>query len=444
MKDLTHGSIRGHLLALAAPIAAGMVFQTLYFLVDLYFVASLGSAAIAGTGSAGNASFLILALTQVLGVGAVALIAQAVGRKDRSGAQRVFNQSLLLSMLGVVASLVLGYALAPVYVAGIGSDAATRAAGLAYLRWYLPGLALQFALVGIASALRGTGIARPAMVVQIVTVLLNTLLTPALIRGWGTGHPMGVAGAGLASSISVAVGVLLLWLYFRRLEHYVSLEAQLWRPQPLVWRQILGIGLPAGGEFLLMFALLSFIYWLIRPFGAVAQAGFGVGSRVMQAVFLPTMALAFAVAPVAGQNFGARHFARVRETFRSAAAMSVALMLAVTVLCQLQPQALIRPFTSDPGVIAVGAQYLRVTSWNFAAIGVVFSCSGVFQAVGNTVPSLLSSASRALSFVLPAWWWSRQHGFELTHVWYLSVCSVALQALLSLLLLRREFRLRLA
>jgi putative MATE family efflux protein len=444
MKDLTHGSIRAHLIGLAAPIAAGMLFQTLYFLVDLYFVAGLGGAAIAGTGSAGNASFLILALTQVLGVGAVALIAQAVGRKDQAGAQRVFNQSLLLSLLGAVASLSLGYALAPMYVAGISSDAATRAAGLAFLRWYLPGLALQFALVGIASALRGTGIARPTMVVQIVTVLLNTVLSPVLIRGWGTGHPMGVAGAGLASSISVAAGVLLLWLYFRRLEHYVSLEPRLWRPQPAVWRQILGIGLPAGGEFLLMFALLSFIYWLIRPFGAVAQAGFGVGSRVMQAVFLPTMALAFAVAPVAGQNFGARHFARVRETFRSAAAMSVAVMVALTVLCQLRPQGLIRPFTSDPAVIAVGAQYLRIISWNFAAIGVVFTCSGIFQAIGNTMPALLSSASRVLSFVLPAWWWARQPGFELTGVWYLSVASVTLQAMLSLLMLRREFRRRLS
>jgi Na+-driven multidrug efflux pump len=245
-------------------------------------------------------------------------------------------------------------------------------------------------------------------------------------------------------ALPVAAGVLLLWLYFRKLEHYVNVDGRLWRPQPAVWRRILAIGLPAGGEFLMMFALLSFIYWLIRPFGATAPAGYGIGSRVMQAVFLPTMALAFAIAPVAGQNFGARHLARVRETFRSAATMSVAVMIVVTVLCQLRPQLLVRPFTSDPAVIAVGAQYLRISSWNFAAIGVVFSCSGAFQAIGNTVPALLSSASRLLSFVLPAWWWAQQHGFELTDVWYLSVFSVTLQAILSLLLLRRQFRLRLA
>jgi putative MATE family efflux protein len=444
MKDMTHGSIRAHLIGLAAPIAFGMLFQTLYLLVDLYFVAGLGGAAIAGVGSSGNASFLILALTQVLGVGTVALIAQAVGRKDQDGARLLFNQSLLLALLGVVGSLLFGYLLAPLYVDGIGSDAATRAAGLTYLQWYLPGLALQFALVGMSSALRGTGIARPAMVVQIATVLLNTVLAPVLIAGWGTRHPMGVAGAGLASSLSVAAGVLLLWLYYRTLEHYMSFDARLWWPQPAVWRRILAIGLPAGAEFLLIFGLFSFMYWLIRPFGAEAQAGFGIGSRMMQAIFLPTMALAFAVAPVAGQNFGARHFARVRETFRSAAAMGLVLMIAATVLCQLRPQALVRPFTADPAVIAVGTQYLRIISWNFAATGLIFSCSGAFQAIGNTVPAMLSSASRLLSFVLPAWWWAQQRGFELHDVWYLSVGSVALQAILSLLLLRRQFRLRLA
>ena len=93
MRDLTEGPIDGHLFAMAAPIAAGMIFQTLYFLVDLYFVGRLGGAAIAGVGSAGNLTFLIMALTQVLGVGTVALIAQAVGRKDQARATLIFNQS---------------------------------------------------------------------------------------------------------------------------------------------------------------------------------------------------------------------------------------------------------------------------------------------------------------------------------------------------------------
>src|SRR5690606_20430941 len=157
-----------HILGMATPIAFGMIFQTLYYLVDLYFVAHLGDAAIAGVGAAGNVMFIVLALTQVLGVGTVALISHAVGRIDRPEANLIFNQSLLLSALCGVITLVAGYAFTPLYLESVAADAATVAAGVTYLRWFLPGMALQFALVAMGSALRGTGIVRPTMVVQIV------------------------------------------------------------------------------------------------------------------------------------------------------------------------------------------------------------------------------------------------------------------------------------
>ena len=193
MKDLTKGSITRHLLEMAAPIAAGMIVQTLYFLVDLYFVARLGDAAIAGVGAAGSVMFIVVALTQMLGAGAEALIAQAAGRRDRHDANLVFNQSLVLAGLLTVVTLVAGYALAGAYVRRLGADAATATAGLDYLRWYMPGLALQFALIAMGSALRGTGIVRPTMVVQMLSVVVNAILAPILIAGWGTGRPLGVA-----------------------------------------------------------------------------------------------------------------------------------------------------------------------------------------------------------------------------------------------------------
>jgi Na+-driven multidrug efflux pump len=223
----------------------------------------------------------------------------------------------------------------------------------------------------------------------------------------------------------------------------VGLDGTLWTPVGPVIRRILNVGLPAGGEFLMMFIIMAVVLWAIRGFGPPAQAGFGIGSRVMQALFLPVMAIAFAVAPVAGQNMGARSFARVRESFGRAALLSCLLMFALTLVCQWRPEVFVRLFTDQPQVVSVGATYLRIISWNFVATGLIFSCSGVFQALGNTVPSLLSSASRLITYVLPVVWMSRQPGFQIRHVWYLSVATVALQALTSWLLLRREFRRRL-
>jgi putative MATE family efflux protein len=443
MKDLTQGSIAGHLISLAVPTAAGMLFQTLYYFVDLYFVAELGDAAVAGVSAAGNVMFIILALTQVLGVGTVALISHAVGRKDQQDANLVFNQSLLIAALSGVLALVAGYTLTVPYLRSIAADEATITQGRDYLYWFLPGMALQFAMVAMGSALRGTGIVKPGMVVQIATVLLNTVLAPVLIAGWGTGYAMGVAGAGLASSISVLGGVIMLSLYFVRLEKYVSFHPEQWQPRVAVWKRMLTIGLPAGGEFALIFLYTAVTYWAIRDFGSAAQAGFGIGSRIMQGIFLPAMAIAFAVAPLAGQNFGARKMERVRETFRVASMQSTGVMLSVMVLCQWRPEALVRFFSAEPEVVAVGALFLKLISWNFVMGGVTFICSGLFQALGNTLPALASSLVRLAVYALPAIWLTTQPGYEIEHIWYLSIAAAMTQVIVSVLLLRKQMRLQL-
>jgi len=442
MKDLTEGPIAKNILQMAVPIAAGMFFQTLYILIDLYFVAGLGGAAIAGVGAAGNAMFLVFALTQVLGVGTVALISQAVGRKDQAGATLIFNQSLVLSSAWALVTLLFGYSVGHIYMQALGSDAATALAGTQYLYWFLPSLALQFALVVMGSALRGTGIVQPTMIVQVLTVILNAVLAPVLIAGWGTGHPMGVAGAGLASSLSVAVGVVLLAMYFHRLEKYVAFDPGSWRPQFPIWNRLLRIGLPAGGEFALMFIYLVVIYGLIRRFGPDAQAGFGIGQRLMQSMFLPAMAVAFATAPIVGQNFAAGKFVRVRETFLRATMMQLPIRVALTLFCHWRGAWAVHAFTSNAAVQTVGTQFLLVISWNFLATGIVFTCSAVFQGLGHTIPAVLSSASRLVSFLVPALWLASSPQFQLIQLWHVSVASVTLQALVSLWLVRREFRKR--
>ncbi len=442
MKDLTDGSIAKNIVQMALPIAAGMFFQTLYFLIDLYFVSGLGDAALAGVGAAGNVMFIVLALTQVLGVGTVALISHAVGRKDRADATLIFNQSLALSATCAVATLVLGYGFGHAYMRTLGSDAATVLAGARYLHWFLPSLALQFALVVMGSALRGTGIVQPAMIVQVITVILNAVLAPVLIAGWGTGYPLGVAGAGLASSLSVAAGVALLAIYFHRLEKYVAFDPAAWRPQLATWNRILRVGLPAGGEFALMFIYMAMIYWIIRRFGPDAQAGFGIAQRIMQSMFLPAMAVAFATAPIVGQNYGAGKYLRVRETFALASLIGSCIMVILTLFCQWRSAWLIHAFTADPTALAVGSQFLRVISWNFLASGVVFTCSAVFQGLGHTMPAVWSSASRIVSFMVPALWLAASPEFQLIQLWYASVASVTLQACLSLWLVRGEFRRR--
>jgi putative MATE family efflux protein len=443
MQDLTQGSISRHILKLSGPIAIGMVFQTLYYLVDLYFVGQLGDTAIAGLSTAGNLQFLIMAVTQIMGVGTMALIAQASGRKDRDDANLIFNQSLTLAALGGGATLALGYGLARRYMGTLGADAAIVDAGVTYLNWFLPGLALQFALISMGSALRGTGVVNPTIVVQILTVVLNAILSPIMIAGWLTGRPLGLMGAGLSTSISVVVAVALMLVYFVRLEQFVVFDRALARPQIAPLKRILAVGLPPGGEFALIFVYVAITYWTIRGFGPAAQAGFGIGSRVMQAIFLPAMAIAFATAPLAGQNMGAGLTDRVRATYWTSVITQAIIMLLLVFVCQWRPSVLIAGFTDDPLVVAHGAEFLQIISWNFLATGIVFTNSGMFQAMGNTMPALTASAIRLILFAVPAVWLTTYAGFELWHLWYLSAVTVAIQAGFSCWLLMGEFRRRL-
>ena len=242
MKDLTEGPIPGHIVQLAAPMAVGMLFQTLYYLVDLYFVAQTRRRGDRRRRRGGQRAVHRDGLTQMLGVGTVALIAHAVGRKDQADANLIFNQCLVLAAIcGIVATLVGGYAfIGRATCAALGADAATVAAG-ADLPALVPARAwrLQFALVAMGSALRGTGIVKPTMIVQVLTVLLNAVLAPILIAGWLTGHPLGVAGAGLASSISIAIGCRDDVVVLHPAGEVRRLRPRLIRPRLARWKRML-------------------------------------------------------------------------------------------------------------------------------------------------------------------------------------------------------------
>jgi Na+-driven multidrug efflux pump len=160
----------------------------------------------------------------------------------------------------------------------------------------------------------------------------------------------------------------------------------------------------------------------------------------MQSIFLPAMAVAFAAAPIAGQNFGAGQHDRVRETFKAAALVGSAIMATLSILCHIAPELMARPFSDDPAVLAVTGEYLKITSWNFVAAGLVMTCSSLFQGMGDTRPSLFSSATRLITFAAPAIWLSFQPWAELHHVWLISVASITLQCLLSVWLLLATFK----
>lgn len=444
MKDLTTGSLTGHLLKTTSFMLVGMVMQTLYVLVDLYWVGQLGTEAVAAVAVGGNVTFVVLAASQALGVGTTTLVAQAVGRKDHEAACRIFGQSQLLAMIVGVGFLGVTMATREGYLAALAPDATTAALARDFLVWFLPAMAFQFGMVAMGSALRGTGRFQPGMYVHAGSVVLNMLLAPVLVFGWGPFAPMGVAGTALATFISVVAGTFALAAFFLPAGAYLRLNAILVRPDLSQWKAILKIGVPAGTEFALLTVYLLVVYAVTRPFGAAAQAGFGIGMRVLQSGFLPVVALGFAVGPVAGQNFGAGKMDRVRATFRDAVGLAAGVMLVFSIVAHFVPEALLRPFSDDPLVLSTGADYLRIVSWSFVGSGIIFVSSSFFQAMGNSIPPLIASATRTMIAIVPVWLLSQTAGFSIRWIWWISVASVVVQLSVNLWFLRREFNGRLA
>jgi putative MATE family efflux protein len=440
MRDLTQGSIAGHLVTMAGPIFISTITFMLWLLVDIYFVAAIGDAAVAGVGAAGSISFLVSSVVLVVSAGTLSLIAQAAGRKDRPTAVLVLNQSLGLAAICGALTLVCGIAFARNYMRSVAADDAVVEAGTTYLKWYTPALALQFGSAVLASALRATGVVRPTVIIQILALVLNIGLAPLLIGGWGDIQGLGVAGAGLATSLSAIANLAMLWAYLHTRENYVTADWRQCFPQIEQWKKILIIGLPAAAELACTFIYVTVIYYALSKFGSAAQASFGIGSRILGALQAPAMAIGLATGAIAGQNFGAGKGERVSETFKSAATITTAVMVAITIFIQWKPALLLSGFTDDPSTVGLGALFLQLISLGLVAQGLIFVSSGMFQGLGNTMPVLISSSVRLVLYAIPVVWLSAYPYFRIEHIWYLSISTVALQAILCLVLLHFQIK----
>jgi len=428
----------GNLLRMSVFLMSSMLGQALYLLADMYWVGRLGRESVAAVGLAANLMALTLALTQMMGVGTTTLVSHAAGSKDKDQARHVFNQSFVLSLAGGGSLCLLGFLLRHAYCAALAATPEIARLGTSYLAWFIPALFLQFPLISMGSALRGSGVVRPTVSVLVLTVLVNLALAPILIFGWGTGHPFGVRGAAMATFFALVLGVVAMFGYFGVQEKYLAFSASGMRPDLGLWREVFQIGLPAGAELGILGIYLMTVYAAIRHFGAAAQGGFAIGARVMQSLILPAVAVGMANAPIVGQNFSARQISRIRESFWAAAIIASVGMVLLTAFCQVKAAYIVHFFSQQDDVVAVAGGYLQLISLTFLATGLIFACTSVFQGLGNTRPPFISSVIRLLVFCIPVLLLLAK--LTLQQIWMISAASIWVQAITNLWFLRSEFR----
>jgi putative MATE family efflux protein len=420
--DLTEGPILKTLIRLAVPVTVSMVMFTFYLMVDLYFVGRLGSDAVAALSISSNAFFIHLGLATILGTGGMALIAQAYGRKDYSRAAQVFKQSILMALVIGILETVTGLLIAPSYITFFGGTGKSLEWGIQYFQIFSISFFFMLLLYVIGNCFRGMGNTKTPMIILLQANILNIILDPMLIYGWQGLPAMGVRGAAIASLIS-HIYALAIYGYFIFIKgSHMDVKGP-WRLNRSIVGKSLYIGIPSGLNHFLLAANLLITYRVISIYGTAALASIGIGFRLLQAIYIPVIALASAMAAIIGQNFGAKQYTRITGTLWRGWTISMVFMICCTVISRLFPEDLIGIFSNDPDVIHFGVNYLAIFSLGYFAVATIMVAASAFQGLGKTYPCLIGAVLDNVLFAglvltLPAFF-----GWGIKSVWWIKLAT---------------------
>jgi putative MATE family efflux protein len=383
--DYTQGSVGRAIVLLSVPMMLEMVMESVFAVVDVFFVSSLGPSAVATVGLTEAVLTLVYAVAIGLSMGTTAMVARRIGEKNPREAADTAVQAVLVALAASVPFSIVGILYSREILALMGADAWSLEHGYHYTKWMLGGNAVVMLLFSINAIFRGAGDAAIAMRVLWVANGLNILLDPALIRGWGPLPAMGIEGAAVATNIGRGVGVLTqLWVLFRGAKHIRVLASQLHVHAAVMWR-LVRVSLGGIGQFIIATSSWIGLVRIMSTFGSEALAGYTIAVRIIIFTFLPSWGLANAAATLVGQNLGAKNPARAERSVWITGLANMAFMLLVSIVYITLNEELVRIFTREPGVVAAGAECLRIVSYGYLLYAWELVMIQAFNGAGDTM-----------------------------------------------------------
>ena len=391
VRNYTEGPINKAILLLAIPMVLEMVMESIFAVVDVFFVAKLGADAVATVGLTESMLTLIYAIAMGVGIGGMATVARRVGEGDRDGAARAAVQAILL---GIVISLVIGIAgitFAPTLLTLMGGSPGVVEHGSTFMRVMFAGTMSIILLFVINAIFRGAGDAAVAMRVLGLANLINILLGPCLIFGVGPFPELGVTGAAVATTIGRTVGALFaLWLLTRPRGQVIVRRRNIGFDPELMKRVV---RLSASGAFQVFIGMASWVglVRIISTFGSNAIAGYTIAIRVVSFALLPSFGMSNAAATMVGQGLGAEKPERAEQAVWRAGLYNLIFLGVTGVLFVIFAEHIGRIFTSDEAVLPYATDCLRIIAFGFPlyAYGMVFTQS--FNGAGDTTtPTIIN------------------------------------------------------
>jgi putative MATE family efflux protein len=367
------------------------VMESVFALVDVFWVSHLGAGAVAAVGLTESMMMLIYAVAMGVSIGVMALVARRIGEKDPEAAARTATQGIALGLALALAIGVAGAVFAPDLLALMGADASVIATGSGFTRVMLGANATVFLLFLIDAVFRGAGDAALAMRALWLGNILNILLGPCFIYGIGPIPELGVTGAAVATSIGRGCAVIFQIAMLLRGRSKVALARRHLRLDLGVLAAVVRLAGSATFQMLIVMTSYIGVIRVLSGFGSAPLAGYTIGFRILMFVMLPALGLANAAATLVGQNLGAGRADRAEQSVWRACAAAAGFLSAVGLIFLVLAPQLVGLFTSDPAVAEHGVTYLRIISLGFPfyAFGMVISTS--FNGAGDTrTPTLIN------------------------------------------------------
>jgi putative MATE family efflux protein len=436
--DYTKGSIGQALLLLAIPMMLEMAMESVFAIVDIFFVARLGPSAVTAVGLTEAVLTLLYAVAIGLGMAVTALVSRRIGAGEPDAAAVVAGQTIWLGVLAAAVIGVLGVVFAPEILLLMGADVAVVDIGASYTRLMLGGSVSILMLFLLNSILRGAGNAALAMRVLWIANGINIALCPIFIRGLGPFPELGVTGAAVATNIGRGIGCLCALYYLVNGRGRVVLRARHLKLDRAVMLSLLRVS--AGGILQFIVATSSYIVLMriVAGYGSAAVAGYTIAIRIMMFTFLPAWGLSSAAATLVGQNLGAKQPERAEQSVWVATRYNVIFLVAVAVVLVGFPAALVGIFTEDPQALRYGADALRIVGYGYGFYAVGLIMMQAFNGAGDTVtPTWLNAICFWLLQLPLAYTLAERVGLGPDGVFWAAAISESVLALLAWLVFRR-------
>ena len=399
--SLTKDPIPSLIKKIALPASVGTLFQTLFNVVDTFFAGKISPEALSALAKSFPIYFIIIAACVGVTVGGTSLIANSIGENNKEKVLGYFANTIIYAFLISILITIIGLVFSPSLFALMGSDDEVILLSLKYTNVIFAGSIIFIMVVALNSLLHADGDTKTFRNILIFSFFLNIILNPLFIFGFGFIPAMGIVGIGVATIVAQFVGLLIIFNKIIKSSRIKDISIKYFYPKVYLLKNLFFQSAPISAALLLISVGNFIIFAYIGVFGEYATAGYGSAARFEQILLLPVLGLNTAIISIIGQNFGAKNFSRVKESYFKAVMYGFTLMLISGLIIFLSADKIVSIFSNNQDVISFGTTYLKISALIFPAYPIFFISNGFFMAIKKSTYSMYLNIIRNVILFVP-------------------------------------------